>query len=426
MKKIIILIILVIALAVLEFLPYFSIDGEFLVFLRIAGLILVLGISFLVFLALRRMEKKKDLDSQMFEKLVAERGEEQTILASIGEGIYGVDRDRKIVLFNRKAEEMTGYTAADVIGKDCSSVMKIKNREGVNICKEDCPVIRSWEQGETIVTDDLIITKKDRNSLKAFTTVSPIKDYKGIIKGGITVFRDRGEEAELEDQKREFISIVAHELRTPVAIIESNLSTLAQENLVLKDLNPKTVQILNQISLGSKRLARLIGVILSIFEIERGKLTLDLKPVIVENIIKEVVTELNPALSAKKLAFKLVLDSKTRIVTDKNMVKEVLISLVDNAIKFTKKGEITVGVTESEEIVKIFVKDTGIGIKKEDFPKIFKKFYQVESYLTRDIQGAGIGLYFAKIIVEMLEGKIWVESKVGKGSKFSFSLPKKL
>ncbi|NIM46856.1 MAG: hypothetical protein GTN40_01720 [Candidatus Aenigmarchaeota archaeon] len=108
------------------------------------------------------------------------------------------------------------------------------------------------------------------------------------------------------------------------------------------------------------------------------------------------------------------------------MVKEVLISLVDNAIKFTKKGEITVGVTESEEIVKIFVKDTGIGIKKEDFPKIFKKFYQVESYLTRDIQGAGIGLYFAKIIVEMLEGKIWVESKVGKGSKFSFSLPKKL
>lgn len=226
--------------------------------------------------------------------------------------------------------------------------------------------------------------------------------------------------------KSEFISNMSHELRTPLNAI-LGYSELLQENAKNADL-PVYVDQLSKISSAGKHLLALVSDILDISKIEAGKMDLYVENVSVQNIASEVESIIEPLLKKNNNTFAIIFDeSASHIQTDQLKLKQCLINLLSNANKFTNEGTIKLTIKpdmkQEQPFVEFIVTDTGIGIPKDKFEKLFKIFSQTESGTARRYGGTGIGLYLTDKICTLLGGSVSVESEVGKGSKFTISLP---
>ena len=273
---------------------------------------------------------------------------------------------------------------------------------------------------------------------------------------------------ELDKLKSEFVSIASHDLLTPVAAIEGYLSMILDEKIIKIDeqKDPRLKIFLSRIYSSSKRLARLITDLLNISRIEEGRLLVQKKPYDISPIIESVINELAIQTDQHHLYLKYHQPKVEvpKIFADIDQVKEVLVNLIGNAVKFTRTGGITIELeivpkeeikekiekldkttrdqaeknkemlprilsTKSKEIVGdkqlvIHIKDTGVGISQKELPALFQKFYRAgQGWTVTGVQGTGLGLYISKSLVELNNGRIWVESKLGEGSVFSFSLP---
>jgi len=239
---------------------------------------------------------------------------------------------------------------------------------------------------------------------------------------------------ELDQMKTEFVSIASHELLTPISAIMGYLSMILDENIA-PVTNPKTKKFLEAVYASAKRLSKLVEDLLNVSRIEQGRIVIDRQAIDPVKAAKEVIAETLPKAKEKKLSIELEEPKETipKVYADFDKTKEVLVNIVGNAVKFTKKGGITISLSTSrdEEVqgkrgqgnyVVISVKDTGVGIPKEEQENIFKKFSRAGRWATRDVQGTGLGLYISKSLVEVMGGKIWVDSDGGKGSTFSISL----
>lgn len=269
---------------------------------------------------------------------------------------------------------------------------------------------------------------------------------------------------ELDKMKTEFVSLASHELFTPVSAIEGNLSMVLDEKLI-EVKNAKLSQYLDRIYKSAKRLARLIADMLNISRIEEGRLLVEKKETELSELIKQVIDEIK--FKAEERKQKVVYKDHQHLPTfaDPDKVKEVVVNIIGNAIKYSKNpGTITIwvervpttevkqiwqGIEESlkssplsdQEAIKsavdprmkellgdnqylVRVKDEGIGIPKEELPKLFKKFHRVGDFSTAESQGTGLGLYISRALIELNHGRIWADSDgQGKGSTFSFTLP---
>ncbi len=236
------------------------------------------------------------------------------------------------------------------------------------------------------------------------------------------VLRDITKEKEMEKMKFEFVSIASHEISTPIASIEGNLSMILDEKIGKVD--EVAEKLLHGAYEGSRRLSRLVKDLLNVSKIEEGRMTMDLEPADIEKLIKSVIEELTP--QAKKSGLELKYEEPQRalpqVLMDSDRIREVISNLIVNAIKFTPSGSITIKVSRGQDLITITVADTGIGISQEYLPYLFQKFHQIDSTATRKAQGTGLGLYICKSIIELHGGKIWVESEKGKGSRFSFTV----
>ncbi len=228
---------------------------------------------------------------------------------------------------------------------------------------------------------------------------------------------------ELDKLKDEFVSLASHELRTPMAAIKGSLSTImegytGQISLQAKDF---LAAAYNE----NDRLIRLVNNLLNISRIEAGRYSFNITKLDLDKIIKDVVNNLQMAAAEKQLYLKYEDGDKlqTFVWAEEDKVKEVLINFIGNAVKFTHEGGITVRSATKDNMAEISVTDTGHGIAKEDQDLLFKKFSQVGRSYTKQAGGTGLGLYISKKWVEGMKGKIWLESELGKGSTFFFSLP---
>jgi signal transduction histidine kinase len=227
---------------------------------------------------------------------------------------------------------------------------------------------------------------------------------------------------ELDRLKDEFVSLASHELRTPMTAIRGSLSTILEG--YAGDIAPTVREFLVAAYNENDRLIRLVNNLLNISRIESGKFTFSISPVNSEEVIKEVVANLERAAKEKNLELKYVHEFPIPMVdADADKVREVLINVIGNAIKFTHKGGVTVRTKVENKYVVMIIEDTGSGISKEDQDLLFKKFSQAQGSYAKQSGGTGLGLYICKIIAEGLGGKIWLESVLGQGSKFYFSLP---
>lgn len=269
---------------------------------------------------------------------------------------------------------------------------------------------------------------------------------------------------ELDAMKTEFVSLASHELLTPVSAIEGYLSMILDEKLVKID-DPKAAQYLDRIYRSSRRLARLIADMLNISRVEEGRLLVEKKDVDLNELVKQVMDELK--FKAEERKQKIVFENTQKFNTyaDPDKIKEVIVNIIGNSIKYSKKpGTITVSVEKAptekvkeiwdkienqvknqplddQESIKasvdehyrqfvggdqllIKVKDQGIGIPKEELTRLFKKFHRVGNFSTEESQGTGLGLYISRSLVELHHGRIWADSDgINKGSTFTFTLP---
>jgi len=244
---------------------------------------------------------------------------------------------------------------------------------------------------------------------------------------------DKVELQELDRMKSAFLANMSHELRTPMNTIIGYTEVLLDK--IDGNVNEEQEKSLKKVKESAKHLLRLIDNILNISKMESAKMRLEIREVSIKPLIESLISEFQPLMQQKGLRLSLDLSEKYPVVYgDTDKIKQILISLLSNAVKFTGEGGITVttrtsdmGIKKGEppQFMEICVEDTGIGIKEEDLGKIFDKFVQIDVTLVRQYEGTGLGLAIAKGLVNLHKGNIWVTSRYGMGSRFCFTLPLK-
>lgn len=245
------------------------------------------------------------------------------------------------------------------------------------------------------------------------------------IKYILIVIEDDSERKRLEEEKNTYLSIAAHDLRTSMTVIKGYSDMLLGGDFGKIEENAKAP--LSEIYHASSRMIRMINDFLTISRIEQGRLSIDIKRFDVILLIKEISAQIEFLIKEKKLKFVVnKMPSSLFVWADPDKVSEVIFNLLDNAIKFTGEGTITIDIEKDKESVFISVSDTGVGISQDQQKNLFNKYFQIksgQSISQGKEHGLGLGLYISRLIVEACGGKIWVESKLDVGSKFIFTLP---
>lgn len=228
----------------------------------------------------------------------------------------------------------------------------------------------------------------------------------------------------LNSAKSNFVNAVAHELRTPLTSIKGYASILSAGKL--GRIAPEQKERLEKIDKHSDHLAHLVNSLLDIARIESGRVQMDIKETSIKDTLNSISDIMAPEIKKKSLSLKINTKTKTeKINADPVQIERVFLNLLSNAVKFTpEKGEIIISVEDSDNFISFSVKDTGIGIPKQDMEKVFEEFFRCDNAQDQKIQGTGLGLSLVKQIIEAHKGRIWVDSDLGKGTTFTFTIPK--
>jgi PAS domain S-box-containing protein len=353
-----------------------------------------------------RLQVARQMDALNYEKHRLE-----TILASMGEGVIVTDPLYNILLVNTAAETLLGFQREDVIGKNGDLVLPIKQTEIV-------PILENASASHASTS----IVRKFRNKVLSIL-ISPIRDENGQPFGAVSLLRDITEQAAIEEMKTDFISIVSHELRTPLTPIKGYIDLIIEGDA--GEITEEQSNYLKIVQSNTDRLVALVNDLLDISRIEAGKIELEIKPVNMLEVIQEVVSFHRRQIERKALSITLDVPAKLPWVkADRSRITQVLSNLITNAYKYTPSGgALSISAVADGDFLEVIVADTGVGISREDQKKLFTKFFRVDSPSVRDTSGTGLGLAISKSIVEKHEGEIWVESQLGKGSAFHFTLP---
>jgi signal transduction histidine kinase len=246
---------------------------------------------------------------------------------------------------------------------------------------------------------------------------------KELKKAGRDLKKANKELKRLDNAKSEFLSIASHQLRTPLTVIKGYVSMM-QEGSFGKV--PKLIgQNLDKVYISTERLISLVESLLNISRIESGRLEFDVKPVDLTSVVSSIVEGFQKKARDKKLKLEFLPDENLpKAAIDEQKIKEVISNIIDNSVKYTEKGSITVGLHQESQSIVFSCQDTGIGVLPEDLPRLFEKFVRGKGMMQVYTEGTGLGMYFARMVVENMGGRIWAESPgKNKGSKFSFSVP---
>jgi two-component system phosphate regulon sensor histidine kinase PhoR len=226
----------------------------------------------------------------------------------------------------------------------------------------------------------------------------------------------------LEQIRTEFLGNVSHELRTPIFAIQGYIETLLDGALNDESVNKTFLEKAKNHTLN---LNNLLNDLIDISMIESGQMQLSFRYFNIYEFLEQIVHEIKPSAERKNLELNLICSNQSlQLFGDKQRLKQVIMNLIINAIKYTETGSVEVGVIEEENFGKIYVRDTGIGISVKDINRIFERFYRVDKDRSREIGGTGLGLAIVKHIIEAHGSQVKVTSKIGKGSEFSFLLKK--
>ncbi len=364
-----------------------------------------LGISF--------NEMAKQLQQSM-EALKIQNVKLETILNSMPEGIIAVDTKKNIMLINPSAKEI--FLIKDnekIIGKNI--LENIRNNQIYKIIHH---ILINDKDNPMEIEIDSSKKKILRISSSPIRYIAKHERIKGVI----LIIEDITQLRKLENVRKDFVANVSHELKTPITSIRGFIETLKSGEVEDENIQKRFLDI---IDFESERLIRLIEDILILSDLENN-----LKSTTTDKIeIKEALNEIISIMTQLAMKKNIIITSDIQngmlpLFFAKDKFKQMIINLIDNAIKYTPEGgKIKINAYQNNNQVEIEIKDTGIGIPKEDIPRLFERFYRVDKDRSRSAGGTGLGLAIVKHILELMNGKIKVESELGKGSSFILSIP---
>ena len=345
-------------------------------------------------------------NAELYQRVALEKERSFAILANIADGIVAVDREGQVVLWNEAAEKITGVPAADALGRAPADVLQ-----------------RALESGsDTPQGDRLVSVMRGREEIWLSMTEAVMRDPVGAVSGRIFAFRDISADRLVEQMKSDFVSTVSHELRTPLTSIYGFAETLLRQDVLFGDDERKT--FLGYIASESQRLTAIVDALLNVARLDTGDLKVVIAPTDVRDVVDEVVQNVQDGAADVHQFVVDLPEEPLAANADRDKLRQVCSILLENAIKYSRGGKVTVGVERKHDTVEVSVADEGIGIPQADQDQIFRKFYRgADAELRVGTGGTGLGLFIARGLVTAMGGRIWVESREGEGSTFAFELP---
>jgi len=416
--------------------------------LSILILVGVLTVVLVVLIVIHAVTAKRRAGSKtnaggLAASLRDEKLKSSIILETIEDGVILLDSQKNIQLFNQGASKITGWPSEEATHLNCESVIKLVDSKGEPYDEAEDPFNRIFRQAKaTTIRDNAatLVTRSDKR-IAITLSVSPLLGDDGTtVTAAVAIFRDVSQERAEEKQRAEFISTASHEMRTPVAAIEGYLALALNDKVATIDSRAR--DYLEKAHASTQHLGKLFQDLLTSAKAEDGRLSNH--PAVIEMgaYLQQLTEDLKFAAEKKGLfsEFTLgssdIIDASKHSTTEKvvkplyyvwadpDRMREVITNLFDNACKYTEQGKISIGLTGNNEVVQLYVRDTGPGIPREDIPHLFQKFYRVDNSATRTIGGTGLGLFICRKIVELYQGRIWVDSELDKGSTFYINLPR--
>ncbi len=384
------------------------------------------GLTFLAVLFERVVSYQQadtDTHKQDNQNLYFERARLLRLINSMRDAVIATDSKGNILLYNGATLELfdTNKTLQDLNINDLAKFYDGKD-QSVNLVTDIA------KAGGSMMRDDIGFDPGDGSevslSINASAVSTPGADRQQ--EGFIFLLRDITKKKSLDEQRDEFISVASHELRTPIAIAEANISTAMLPKFA-DQLNEDGRKLLEQAHENVIFLSNLVDDLYVLAQAERGRLQLKVGEVDVKELLEKIAEDYKQQAGDKNLKLKVDIDKDVGSVwASVDAVKEIMQNFITNAIKYTEKGEIVISAQPDSEDdgVVIAVEDSGIGISSSDQKHVFEKFYRSEDYRTRQSGGTGLGLYITKRLIESMGGRVWFESKLNKGSTFYCAIPK--
>jgi len=394
------------------------------------------------FLAFWTYKKKQMVAGGSLNKLATALRDEKMksgiIVNAIVDGVVLIDENMMIRSFNPGAAGISGWKVEEAMNLDVQNVIKFVATGGEPFSEAEEPLRRVFKEQVTIRINNAELVTHTGKSVPISLNVSPLIDESKHIFGAVAVFRDVTAERQEESQRAEFISTASHEMRTPVAAIEGYLALALNERVSIIDSRAR--DYLEKAHTSTQHLGKLFQDLLTSAKAEDGRLSSHATVVEMGAFLQQVSEDLKFAAEKKDLFMEFTVGSSETInarqgtdhlirplyyvFADPDRMREVIINIFDNAVKYTDQGRVSIGLTGNNDVVQFYVKDTGPGIPADDLPHLFQKFYRVDNSATRTIGGTGLGLFICRKIVELYQGRVWAESTVGQGSTFFINLPR--
>lgn len=414
-------------------------DSKLLIGIVVGLLIVIAGLLVVIRSLYSRHRTGKSGQQVLADDLQDEKLRSGIILNSIDDGVVLADEKGMIRLFNPAAATITGWPTDEAMGIEWDSVIKLVNDKGEPYPPEANPFALIMSSTTPIRDNYATLTSRNNKRLPISLSLTPLFDKDKRVYAAVAIFRDVTQERQEEKQRSDFISTASHEMRTPVAAIEGYLALAMNEKVSTIDARARGY--LEKAHDSTQHLGQLFQDLLNSAKAEDGRLTSH--PVIMEvgEFLEKLTNDLHFVAEKKGLAMEFVVGSNQNIdaransslnvvkplyyvKADPDRLREVVTNIFDNAVKYTDSGKVTIGLTGDQNVVQFYIRDTGQGIPAEDVPHLFQKFYRVDNSATRTIGGTGLGLFICRKIIELYQGRIWVESQVGKGSSFFINLPR--
>jgi len=374
---------------------------------------------------------------ELLEQIRTTEERTRLILESSAEGIFGVDTEGSIGFVNPAACRMLGFTAEELLRQPSHSLIHHHRRDGSLYPKEECPMFAAYKRGESSRIDNECLWRKDGAGLPVEYGATPIRKD-GKIVGAVISFTDitlrKQQEAEVlaakekaeeaTQMKSMFLANMSHEIRTPMNAI------IGLSHLALKTpLNAKQRDYVSKVHNAGTSLLSIINDILDFSKIEAGKLDLETTDFRLDEVISSVTTLTAQKAHDKGLEFlaHVAPAIPEHLLGDPLRLGQILTNFVNNAVKFTERGEVRLNIelverTGEKAQLKFSVRDTGIGMTREQSAKLFQPFTQADMSTTRKHGGTGLGLTICRRLVELMGGRVWLESEPGVGSTFCFTV----
>jgi PAS domain S-box-containing protein len=378
------------------------------------------------------LEHSRTMYARLLEVEVANRtrelkdalNRERALLHSAADPICGVDVEQKVTFLNETAATLLGMPASEAVRMPITSLLR-QLRSDKGLCKpEEFSSAVSMREGRVVRSPQEFFLKPDGSTYSAEICVTPIRSGNsamGDVSGAMIIFRSTRERLELERMKDELLSVVSHEIRTPMGAVRGALGLMASGKIQASD--PAYHQLMQLASDNVNRLIRLVNDLLDVERLESGKQILNRKVVSSQELVSSAVEPIQVLARLQDLQIETQVE-EALLHVDGDRITQALSNLIGNALKFSKPGgRIVVRCSIQEERVEFSVQDEGRGIPADKLHAVFDRFRQADASDSRQNGGTGLGLTTARAIIEQHGGNIWVESQLGKGSTFHFTLP---